>query len=120
MSTSRRLLPDTVASGSANVSTLTVLKAFADLGYEYHTLLFTVTNLDGSNPLNVTFETSENGTNPDCVQVWNLVAQPGKQASMQYTEGLRRYWRISAATNSPGFPTVACTWEIRGISRRVT
>ena len=114
-----RYLPDTVTSGSATVSTLTVLKAFTNFGSDYHTLLFYVRNDDAADTVTVTIETSEDGVAPDAVSVWNLTCTPLKQVSLEVGPGLlRRYWRISAATADP-YPSAAVTWGIRGVSRKV-
>lgn len=105
-------------SGNINVDTLTVLKAFTALGGEYHTLLFTLVNL-GADPVTFIVETSEDGTHADSVAVWTLTATAGKQASLEIGPGqIRKYWRISAHTTSPAYPTAAVQWAIRGVTRR--
>jgi hypothetical protein len=117
-----RYLPEAIneLAGTASVSTLTVLKAFTNLGSDYHTLLFVVINTDDTDTVTVTIETSEDGVHPDGTSIWTLTAAPGKQASMEVGPGLlRRYWRMSANTDSPGFPTAAVTWCIRGVNRKV-
>lgn len=113
-------LPESINdwSGSTNVSTLAVLKAFANLGSNYHTLLFCVQNLDLANSVTVIIETSEDGIYPDALVLWTLTCPAQKQVSLEVGPGLlRRFWRISAHTASPGFPTVPVTWTVRGVHR---
>lgn len=106
-------------SGDTPVDTLTVLKAFTALGGEYHMLLFTLVNLDETNSVTMIIETSEDGTHPDAANVWTLVAPPGKQVSYEHGPGqIRKYWRISAHTASPGYPTVNVQWAVKGVTRR--
>lgn len=113
--------PETIdgLTGSTPVSTLTVLKAFTRLGNEYHTLLFVLVNLDVTNEVSMIVETSEDGVHADSVAVWTLNAAPGKQASFEIGPGqTRSYWRLSAQTESPSFPTVNVQWAVKGVTRR--
>ena len=105
-------------AGTTNVSTLTVLKAFTNLGSDYHTLLFAVQNTHATETCYFTIETSEDGVYPDANVTWYLTCPAQKQASLEVGPGiLRRYWRISANTTSPGYPTVAVKWAVRGVHR---
>ena len=105
-------------AGTTNVSTLTVLKAFTNLGSSYHTLLVAVQNTHATETAYVTVETSEDGVYPDANVIWTLTCPAQKQASLELGPGiLRRYWRISANTTSPGYPTVALKWCVRGCER---
>jgi hypothetical protein len=113
-------LPESIneLSGTSNVSTLTVLKAFTNLGSTYHTLLFCLQNTDVSNSVTVTIETSEDGVYPDAAVLWTLNCPPQKQVSLEVGPGLlRRYWRLSANTAGPSYPTVAASWCVRGVHR---
>jgi hypothetical protein len=113
------LAPEVISSGTANVSTLTVIKAFIPLGHEYHTLVFVVTNLDATNTVTMLVETTEDGTHPDAVAKWTVDIPALKQGSVELGPNvLRKYWRISANSPSPTFPTCAVTWEIKGSFRR--
>jgi hypothetical protein len=113
-------LPESIneLAGTTNVSTLTVLKAFTNLGSYYHTLLFVVQNTDNTNTVTVTIETSEDGVYADQHVLWSLSCPAQKQASLEVGPGLlRRYWRISANSQGPGYPTVALKWAVRGVHR---
>lgn len=116
-----RALPETIdtASGDIDVSTLTVLKAFTNLGWDYHTLLFVMVNKSASDNVTMLVETSEDGVYPDGLVKWERVAAPLKQVSLELGPWImRRYWRVSAYSDSPGFPTVPVSWSIRGAYRR--
>jgi hypothetical protein len=113
-------LPEAIneLDGTSNVSTLTVLKAFTNLGSSYHTLLFAIQNTDSTNNVNLLVETSEDGVYPDAAVRWTVVCPAQKQASVEVGPGiLRRFWRVSAYTDSPGYATVACKWAVRGVHR---
>lgn len=97
-----------------NVSTLTTLETFT-LFEGFKTLLFTVVNLDSSNSVTMILETSQDGIHPDDDKTYLVSAGPGKQASNEVGPcPLRRWWRISAQTQSPTFPIVAVKWQISG------
>lgn len=103
---------------TADVSTLTVLKAFEAMGSTYHTLLFILVNNDASNSVTMTVETSEDGLHPDANLLWNVTCPAGKQVSVEVGPGtLRRYWRLSATSAGPSYPTVSTTYSIRGVHR---
>lgn len=113
-------LPEAIneLSGTTNVSTLTVLKAFTNLGSAYHTLLFCLQNTDNSNNVTLLVETSEDGVYPDTNVKWTIACPAQKQASVEIGPGLlRRYWRVSAYSDSPGYATVAVKWAVRGVHR---
>jgi hypothetical protein len=113
-------LPEAIneLAGTTNVSTLTVLKAFTNLGSTYHTLLFIIQNTDALNGVTFVVETSEDGVYPDQHVIWTIACPASKQATVEVGPGLlRRYWRISAYSAGPGYPTVACKWAVRGVHR---
>jgi len=113
-------LPESITelAGTVNVSTLTVVKNWINLGSTYHTLLFAVQNTHATESCFVTVETSEDGVYPDANVTWLITCPAQKQASLEVGPGiLRRYWRISANTTSPGYPTVAVKWAVRGVHR---
>lgn len=113
-------LPEAIneLAGTTDVSTLTVLKAFTNLGSYYHTLLFVVQNTDAVNTVTFTVETSEDGEYPDQHVLWTISCCAQKQASLEVGPGLlRRYWRISANSQGPDYPTVSVKWAVRGVHR---
>lgn len=101
-------------AGTTNVGALTVLKAWTPLGSSYETLLFVLQNTDGATACDLIVETSEDGVYPDGTQTWTIAAAAGKQASLEVTDVIRKYWRVSAQTAGP---TVAVKWSIRGVHR---
>ena len=104
--------------GTTTISTLTVLKAFTNLGSNYHTLLFVLQNTDAANAVTMTVETSEDGVYPDANLLWNITCPAGKQVSVEVGPGTtRRYWRLSATSMGPSYPEVAVKWAIRGAHR---
>ena len=105
------------AAAGTSVSTLTVLEAFTNRGSKYRGLLYTLINLDGSNTVDLILETSQDGTRPDSRIKWQETAAAGEQVSVEIDATMRFYWRLSAQTASPGFPTVSVKWEIRGVPR---
>lgn len=113
-------LPEAITdlAGNVTVSTLTVLKAFTNLGSTYHTLLFVLHNTSASSNTTMLVETSEDGTYADAHIKWTVTCPPGKQASVEVGPGiLRRFWRLSAYSDSPSYPEVAVKWAIRGVHR---
>ena len=104
--------------GTISVATLTVLKAFTNLGSSYHTLLFVLQNTDNANAVTLLVETSEDGVYPDTSVKWTVVCPAQKQASVEVGPGLlRRFWRDSAYSDGPGYATVLCKWAVRGVHR---
>ena len=113
-------LPEAIneLAGTTPISTLTVLKAFTNLGSTYHTLLFCVQNTDATNSAIITIETSEDGVYPDAHVIWTLTCPSQKQVSLEVGPGLlRRYWRLSANSPGPSYPEVAIKWAVRGVHR---
>jgi hypothetical protein len=105
-------------STTTSVSTLTVLKNWTDLGGTHNQLLFWLSNTDATNYVDLFIETSEDGVRPD-IHVETVRVPAGKQGSKEIGPfQLRRYWRVSAQTVSPVFPTAVVKWGIRGVSRR--
>ena len=97
------------------LTSLTVLKAFTNLGSSYDTLLFVVVNLDVTNPCTLLVETSEDGVHPDANIVYTFSCPAGKQASLELGPGLiRRFWRVSSTATGA---TVQVQWSVRGIHR---
>lgn len=68
--------------------------------------------------MSILFPDSEDGIYPDANVIWTLNCPPQKQASVEIGPGLlRRYWRLSANSAGPSYPTVATLWGVRGIHR---
>lgn len=104
-------------SASTPVSTLTPLLAFKDFGQGYSTILFELVNNDGANAAYLDIESSTDGTTPDADLV-ERVAPASKGCSYAVgPDNIRRYWRVSAHSLSPGYPTVNVQWKISGIPR---
>jgi len=94
-----------------NVSTLTTLLQF-QTWTNLDSLLVALVNLDTTNPVTLRVETSEDGIHPDD-EYFEKVAPAGKQASIEIGPSARRtYWRVSAYTASPAYPTVAVKWKL--------
>jgi hypothetical protein len=88
-----------------NVSTLTAMVPFTNWTAA-DALLFAIINLDSTNPVTMRVESSEDGIHPD-VDFTEVVAPPGQQASIEVGPApVRSYWRVSAYTQSPAYPTV--------------
>jgi hypothetical protein len=109
-------------SAPVSVSVLTALLPFTSWP---HTggLLFAVVNLDAANPLTVILDRSEDGVSPDSDPVTGktqtATAPPLSQCSFEIGPNpLASYWRLSAHTASPGFPTVQVKWRVKAIVRR--
>lgn len=105
------------SSGAVSVSTLTALKSFTALGQSYQSLVFALSNTDGTNPCTFIVETSEDGIYADSDGQQSVTVPAGTQGSFDVGLVTRRYWRISAQTSSPTYPTVAVTWSISGVDR---
>ncbi len=104
-----------VATTTAFPSTLTPLTAWLDRR-EYFAALFTITNLDAAENVTMVTETSEDAAHAD-VNSWLVVVPAGKQGTIEVSEFLRRYWRVSAYSDSPGFPNVPVTIGVAGTPR---
>jgi hypothetical protein len=106
------------------VSTLTVLLPYTELLTWYSNvwfdgLILAVINLDATNAVYVTFNTSEDATHADGSHAYNYTITPGTQESLEF-DGIipRKYFSIEASTAGPDYPTVNVQWCVRGVSRR--
>lgn len=105
-------------SSPVPVSTLTTLMAFEEVGRHYSMLLFAMVNLSLVDTVTFRVETSETGVHPDEYRTYNIEAPPQKQASLELGPVLlRHFFRLSAFTTSPAFPTAFVQWMIRGVAR---
>lgn len=110
----RILVSQLYAAGPVPVSTLTPLLPFTSFSH-HQLLLFSVQNLDPTNAVEVTIETSEDGTSVDTQLVYQYTIQPGQQCSLEVgPDQLRSFYALSAQTSSPSFPTANVTWKIKG------
>lgn len=107
--------PLLIASGAAvNVSTLTPLVEWTSVT-DFVKALFALQNTDGVNGVSLIVETSEDGVHPDA-EFWRAIAPAGDQVSYEIgPKEMRKFYRMSAVTASPGFPTVAVNWQMRGL-----
>lgn len=110
-------VPGTVTSGSGvSVSTLTPLTSWVSV-VNFVKVLFALQNTDVMNEVSLIVETSEDGATPDAV-FWRATAPAGEQVSYEVgPKDVHQFFRMSAVTDSPGFPTVSVNWQMRGIPR---
>lgn len=87
----------------------TILVDWRGIDTGYKDLLFAVVNLDPTNAIRVTLETSEDGEHSD-VNVDVQEAPPGKQVSI-LTDNERSYYRLYAAAVSG---TAAIKFQMSG------
>jgi len=109
--------PATFQSGTGvSVSTLTPLTGWLSV-IDFVKVLFALQNTDVTNEVSLIVETSEDAATPDAV-FWRATAPAGDQVSYQIgPKDVHTYFRMSAVTDSPGFPTVVVNWQMRGIAR---
>lgn len=112
---------------TTSVSVLTVLMPFTDIAKAaasanvsyadiLETVLFAVINKDPANTVTVIFETSEDGVTPDTALIWTYNIGPGQQCSLEIgPKFIRKFFAITAHTQSPGFPTASVQWTARGL-----
>ncbi len=103
-----------------NVSTTTILKPFFDPGFVVDSLLFVGINTGASDAwlqLETSEDAGQDGTSsPDQTRTQVVSMPAGTQASFEVGPyRTRRYWRLSAYTTSPGFPTTTVKWKIVGV-----
>jgi len=102
---------------TVSVSTLTALMDWTDLS-GYPDIVPVLINDDATNNVNLIVETSDDpgGTKkPDIFQ--RTTAIPALKQGAEDITNHRKYWRISAQTDSPGFPTVSVRWALMCDSR---
>ena len=99
------------------VSTLTPLLAFTDLGSDFSALAIFLNNTDTTNTVQLIVEFSHGGTNvlESATQTKTIVASREDYVEISPPNPLT-YVRISAQTLSP-FPTVNVQWSIIGLRR---
>jgi hypothetical protein len=103
------------------VSTLTVLYPYTELSALYPTIdfdsiLMAVINLDETNPVDVTFWTSEDGVHPDGSFTYSYTIDPQTQQSLEIDNLTpRAFFSISASSQGPGYPPVIVQAYVRGI-----
>ena len=95
------------------VSVATPLLPFTSFN-RYQQLLFAVQNLDPTNVVVVTIETSEDGVSVDTQLVYQYQIGPGQQCSLEIGPGnLRNFFSITAQTQGPSFPTADVTFQVK-------
>jgi hypothetical protein len=100
-----------------NVSTLTTLLNWTDLGSDYSDLAFQLDNTDASNTCTLIVEASQGGTRPNDRQLTYTVPA-SKEGSLEIAgPNLYTYYRVTAQTASPSFPTVSIRWAVIGRRR---
>lgn len=110
----RILLANLFEEGPVPVSTVAPLLPFTAFT-RYQLLLVSVQNVDPTNPVQVTIETSEDGESVDTQLVYQYTIQPGQQCSLQIgPDQIRSFYAISAQTAGPSFPTAQVTWKVKG------
>jgi hypothetical protein len=109
--------PVTLQSGAnVAVSTLTPLTGWINM-LNFVTGLFAVQNLDLVNELQMIVETSQDAVHAD-VTTFLTTVPAGDQGSYEIgPKFIRTYFRLSAQTDSPGFPTVNVNWQVVGLPR---
>ena len=100
-----------------SISTLTPLLDWFTCEFG-HRMLVVMINDDGSNNSNLIVETSED---PDASKkvdsmFWTQACAANQQISIEINNpSARKYYRVSAQTDSPGFPTVSIRWQLSWI-----
>lgn len=114
-----RLIPRTVLGPTQAVVTEdTVLMDWIN-GGDLYQILFYVANLDLTQSVTMVIETSETGSHPD-INAPSIVVPPGRQGSLEIGPAqLRRWWRLLASSESPGFTPASVIWGVRGCERLV-
>lgn len=109
----RIIVPTTIT----NVSVLTALLAYSNLGQAYSALLFALVN-NGASPVTLFIDTSEDGAAIDAAAQQTLTAAPGQQCSLEVgPEQMRSFFRLTAQTVGPAWPVSACSWTVLGRPR---
>jgi hypothetical protein len=100
-----------------SISTLTPLLDWFTCEHG-HRMFVVLINDDGSNNANLIVETSEDPSVSKKVDamVFNSPCLPSAQTSIEIDNpSARKYYRVSAQTDSPGFPTVNIRWQVTWI-----
>lgn len=105
-----------IMSGQILVSTLTPIVGFRDLS-DYSMLEFTGWT-DSADQITFVVEKSPNGTHAD-VSAQTTVITQGTAGSIEVPQNIAAYWRLSAHTDSPGFPQSTLFWKLRGLPRQL-
>ncbi|HQR17695.1 MAG TPA: hypothetical protein PK948_04975 [Gemmatimonadales bacterium] len=101
-----------------DVSTLTTLLAFTSYGETHDGFAVHLENLDGANDVALIVEVSHNGSHPNTERTQTHLAHAGEEVTVTIDPpNPFTYIRITAQTNSPGFPTVQVKWALLGLLR---
>lgn len=97
------------------VSTLRTLVEYTEWD-DHDLLLFAVINMSEADPVTVLIDTSEDGVADDQDSHAELAIQPGKQGSLEIGPlQTRRFFRLTAHTAEPDYPTALVKWTIKGM-----
>lgn len=105
-----------VVSGKSNISTLTPILGFRDLS-GYSMLTFEGWT-DSTDEITFIIEKSPDGVHADVAAQTTVITQ-GTAGSIDVPSNLGVFWRLSAHTDSPGFPTSVLNWKLRGLLRQL-
>lgn len=98
---------------TTNVSTLTAVLAFERLPKPFNNLYITMDNTDGVNTVWLRVEQSSDGVYVDIDSPPELEITASKSGTIVIPRAnFRSYYRISAYTLTPGFPTVSIKWRV--------
>lgn len=104
-------------SAATNVSTLTVLLDWFDVS-GFGLVIATIQNLDGANNVTLIVDVSRGGSSKNTGRQQTALVAAGDEGDIEVSiPNPRKYIRVSAQTDSPGFPTVSVKWALDGLHR---
>lgn len=104
-------------SAATNVSTLTTLLNWTDLGSDWASLAFHLDNTDVTNTCTLIVEASQGSLRANDRQQ-TYVVPLSREGSIEIgPPNLYTFYRISAQTVSPSFPVVSIKWAVTGQRR---
>jgi hypothetical protein len=103
---------------TTNISTLTTLLAFTDLGSDFRHLTVFMLNTDGANNANLVIDLSH-GSTGELDEMTKTVSIPALKEGYFTIDDPNpfTYIRIAGQTDSPSFPVVAIKWSVVGFRR---
>lgn len=98
---------------SQNVSTLTTLLPFTDVGSENQHVTIFLDNLDATNTVDLIVDVSHGGVHANSFRQQRVTVEASGEGSVELPHPMPyTYVRISAQTASPSFPAVQVKWAI--------